>query len=386
MSDVDYYKHIQENIKELLYGNIGFHRLEKNLIETKQNNFIEQNQNLIVVSCHFCIKIPYAGVFHDYEIIFNPDNFNELPDFHFNFMEFLDLDINYITENIPTWENWDLTNSKSLLNILNEFHILYKKYLLKVINQNPYSHIKKEYNELMELLHITEDKIEVLPSDKNCMDQTNSEYSNDDISAFFCICLPIDSNALPEYYQENCDDMLNPGDDFAKLCIGKKGSDGRAVHLSLSPRIQQFLGFVELPKFARDNTVSKYVLRVKHILDEKIRITSEQYKNKHLFVSALVETFSNGIVEYDTRKFSNIKVHFLYENLDDYNCLVSVTLDGKPKERPRIELQSLYCQVGPSCNISTFFAYQPGALIEDNLAKIKNFLQIETFRLKNHKH
>lgn len=109
---------------------LGFHRLEKNHIETKQNNFIEQNENLIVVSCHFCIKIPYAGVFHDYEIIFNPDNFNELPDFHFNFMEFLDLDINYITENIPTWDNWDLTNSKSLLNILNEFQILYKKYLV----------------------------------------------------------------------------------------------------------------------------------------------------------------------------------------------------------------------------------------------------------------
>lgn len=53
------------------------------------------------------------------------------------------------------------------------------------------------------------------------------------------------------------------------------------MNLSLSPRIQQFLGFIELPKFTRDTTVSKYVLKVKNIFDEKIQISCEQVKVIH---------------------------------------------------------------------------------------------------------
>lgn len=77
---------------------------------------------------HFCIDIPYAGRKLNWEMIFDPEDFSELPDFDFNDYSFLpEPDINYIAENVPSWDNWDLTNSQSMLNILNEFLCLYKK-------------------------------------------------------------------------------------------------------------------------------------------------------------------------------------------------------------------------------------------------------------------
>lgn len=77
---------------------------------------------------HFCINIPYAGRTLNWEVIFDPENYSELPDFEFNDNTFLpEPDIDYIAEHVPSWDAWDLTDSQSLLNILNEFLVLYKK-------------------------------------------------------------------------------------------------------------------------------------------------------------------------------------------------------------------------------------------------------------------
>lgn len=76
----------------------------------------------------FVIGIPYGGKVIKWEVIFNAEDYTIGPDFVFG-EEFLeDPDIDVIEKNIPSLCNWDANNSKSLLNVLQEFLSLYKTY------------------------------------------------------------------------------------------------------------------------------------------------------------------------------------------------------------------------------------------------------------------
>lgn len=77
---------------------------------------------------HFIIKVPYAGKRLKWEIIFDPEDFDFAPDFHFNDEHFLENpDFEIIQNNIPSLVNWNLRNHKMLSQVLNEFISLYKK-------------------------------------------------------------------------------------------------------------------------------------------------------------------------------------------------------------------------------------------------------------------
>lgn len=80
------------------------------------------------------MKVPYAGKRLKWEVIFDPENFNFAPDFDFNDEEFLSYpDVDRVSENVPSWKNWNIKNPKSLAQVLNEFLILYKNYQVKII-------------------------------------------------------------------------------------------------------------------------------------------------------------------------------------------------------------------------------------------------------------
>lgn len=148
LSNSDYYEYLHNNLRELVnngrigryfltfvykliipvffFNIIGVSKFQPVDIQSKPNRFLEVTRGF--KNYHFCIDIPYAGRKLNWEMIFDPEDFSELPDFDFNDYSFLpEPDINYIAENVPSWDNWDLTNSQSMLNILNEFLCLYKK-------------------------------------------------------------------------------------------------------------------------------------------------------------------------------------------------------------------------------------------------------------------
>ncbi|XP_030761448.1 BRISC and BRCA1-A complex member 2-like [Sitophilus oryzae] len=380
MTNNEYFEHLQKNLEELFNGKIGFYKFQRTDIQAKPNKYIELLKGFN--NYHFCVTFPYAGKSLNWEIIFDPEDIRELPDFDFNDYSFLpEPDVNYIADNIPSWDKWDLTNSRAMLNILNEFLVMYKRAQVeKLLNHNKYLNIRKQYEDLLQSLNLPEDKIEVYI-------ESDVDHSREDsIGINFNMYLPIDFSDLPEYYQEDFNELLNPGEDFASLNVMKKLDNASTkVFLLLSPRAEQVLGKMKLPKFHKDATLADYALDVRNTIEEQIKHISEQHKAKNLFVSTLVEKFSSGIVEYDTTRFS--KVCFIYEDCEDYDCLVTVTLGAKfPNERPKVQLHSIYCQLGRYCNSNMSFSYDSEAPTEHNVRSLKDSLKAETLLFKDHKH
>lgn len=149
LTNSDYYNHLHTNLGVLVdCGKIGMCTFLNSLYNLKTSNSIfcpglskfetkdikaktNRYWELEVSSFknyHFCISVPYAGKNLEWEIIFNPYDFSIVPDFNFNDNTFLsEANIDYITENIPSWYSWNLREPTALLSILNEFLDLYKK-------------------------------------------------------------------------------------------------------------------------------------------------------------------------------------------------------------------------------------------------------------------
>lgn len=95
------------------------------------NSLIEGNKR---INYHFQIKIPYAGKFLKWDIIFDPEDFYFTPDFDFNDDDFLpDPDFRMIANCVPSLKDWNLKNPKALAQVLNEFLMLYKKIQVPMI-------------------------------------------------------------------------------------------------------------------------------------------------------------------------------------------------------------------------------------------------------------
>lgn len=77
---------------------------------------------------HIVIKIPYAGKFLKWEIVFDIENYNWPPNFYFYDDDFLnDPEIETVTKEIPSLAKWNSKDPHSLSQILAEMIVLYKK-------------------------------------------------------------------------------------------------------------------------------------------------------------------------------------------------------------------------------------------------------------------
>lgn len=74
------------------------------------------------------LEIPYAGKLLEWEVLFSEEDCTFAPDFDFRDEYFLaDPTVAVLTNNVPSLANWRAENSKALINVIREFHGLYKK-------------------------------------------------------------------------------------------------------------------------------------------------------------------------------------------------------------------------------------------------------------------
>ncbi|XP_048521016.1 BRISC and BRCA1-A complex member 2 [Dendroctonus ponderosae] len=366
ITNSEYGEHLKKNLDVLVNnGKIGLSKFAPDDIQSIPNKYLEVVKGYKFY--HFCINVPYAARVLNWEVIFDPEDYSELPDFEFNDNTFLpEPDIDYIAENVPSWDAWDLTNSQSLLNILNEFLVLYKKSQIDILEkQNKFVNWKEQYEELLTTLNLTADDIEVHIETKNEPDNSgNSELIIHVLS--FLIVLPINLSPLPQYAQDEMGVISeNPGDDFVQLSFLVKGRQTK-ISLSISPKAELLMGKLRLPVF-RNETLAKYALTVQALIESEIK------------------SIAHHIVECDTTRFS--KINFIFEELEDYDCLVTIQLNGTfPHEAPKVKVHSLYCQVGSSCVRTVLCPYDPKTTAEENVAVLRVRLLRDVEMFKNHTH
>lgn len=233
-------------------------------------------------------------------------------------------------------------------------------------------------------------KLNLSPNDVEVQIDTNSyDTTGDFTSVGLLIALPIDFTPLPEYCLVENGVPQNPGEDTALLSLQVKKADNSQTKptLFLTPRLEDIIGKVKLPKVCKSDTVFDYVQSVRTLIENQIQGVADQHKAKGNFISAIVNTFPNSVLEYDYRQFS--KVCFLYQEEGDFDCLVTIQLGPKfpYNERPKVQLQSIYCQSGKSCNQFVTFIYQPDSSAEQNAVSLRDLLRTEeVIEFRNHKH
>lgn len=75
------------------------------------------------------LKIPFAGQYLSWEVVFNCSLPHYPPDFDLNDESFLSsISIDAMEENVPSLLNWDFSDNKALFNVISELRVLYLKY------------------------------------------------------------------------------------------------------------------------------------------------------------------------------------------------------------------------------------------------------------------
>ncbi|XP_057658927.1 BRISC and BRCA1-A complex member 2-like [Diorhabda carinulata] len=374
---------LRKTVEELcLRSKISFRSIDLTDITI---NSIRSNNRDALDNFHFILNVPYAGKNLKWEIIFDPENFDFAPDFDFNDDEFLSyFDIDTITDNVPSWKNWNLKNPNALSQVLSEFLCLYKQHQVRKLHlENIYSRYSDEYK--------------VLIDDKNGIDEENIEVIVDGGSIHFLIRINVDCSSLPEYVQpiiykgNNLSEhtLYNQGDDFAHLKVSVSKLDGSRSNYSiqLSPRLEQVIGnfklsFADVPK---DGTLTELVSRVSKTLESHLEQIVDHHKMKKIYITHLAAVCFENIIEYDSQYFS--KAAFL-QNVDDYNCLVTITIGTKfPLEKPSVSLSSIYCSEAKSCSkLLDTYPYNPEFKPEVNIEYLLEYLQDVIQDFQNHKH
>ncbi|CAG9817956.1 unnamed protein product [Phaedon cochleariae] len=374
---------LRKNIEELcLRSKIGLSSITLNDITIPKISCAAQYG--ILDNFHFILKVPYAGKKMKWEVIFDPEDFFFTPDFLFNDDEFLENpQYDYLMDNVPSLNNWDLKNPQALAKVLNEFLGLYKKLQVeKLRTENIYSRYWEEYEAL------TTKESGIGP------EQIEVQVGN---NIDFLVSLPVDCSALPPYAQPVIfrnsphNEGYNPGFDFAHLKITILELDGARTNasLQLSPRLMQVLGpskNINLPSFQNMALVT-YVDSVSKMIETRIAAVVDHYVKKKVYIVNMAAMCSKSIIEYDAENFN--KAVFLYDDDDDeYNCLVTVSIGAKfPQEKPTVQLSSIYCQDSKFCNETIDkYPYKPSHKPEVNIEHLLEYLGDVVKKFKCHKH
>ncbi|XP_044271897.1 BRISC and BRCA1-A complex member 2-like [Tribolium madens] len=362
---------LRKNFKELfLHGKIALTPLALTDVRPTKS-YTHDN-----LSYSYAVKVPYASKRLNWELIFSPEDTKFAPDFNFNDDSFhLAYDIDSVVANVPSLEQWNVHDPKSLFTVLKQFVGLYKKQQLEKLNDNIYAHVNFEYQSLVR--EINPNEVEVY------LEHTG---------AHFLISVRVDVAALPEYLQpimSGQNDFLNPGDDTCYLKVSFVKLDGSRVNtsLQLSPRVDQLVNrkFFHFPDYSNHSSLPKYVKSVTDLLQEHIEKLVVYHKLKKEFMTCLCTIHGENMLEFDTEKFDKAVV--LLE-VDDYHCLVQIEI-GKifPEDRPTVTLISINCHpLGTTCREKINYEYDPHATPEEMLAKLIDSLSENIQNFKNHQH
>ncbi|CAG9761054.1 unnamed protein product [Ceutorhynchus assimilis] len=269
MSSLSNAQYVEHNLTTLSEpGRIGLSKFQATKVRPVTNNYVELRFGF--QNYHYQVEIPYAGSTLNWSIIFDLEDYGELPDFEFDDETFLpEPNVELIANEIPSWDMWDLTNPLAVTNILNEFLALYKKTQLEKLMK--FSHINKEYEDLLNKFGLSSDSIEVLIEKK----PGNINYRGYDLINFL-VHLPVDFKKSP-YYQQEAENLGNPGEDFVYIKVQIRirpdnEEQPRKIFLNtVSPRVQQLLETLEFPKFSNRDSLSTYTGMVQDFIESNIK-------------------------------------------------------------------------------------------------------------------
>ncbi|XP_044732188.1 BRISC and BRCA1-A complex member 2-like [Chrysoperla carnea] len=267
----------------------------------------------------FTLSIPYANNILEWTILFDINNLNLGPDFQFDDVTFLsDPDFEIIKNNVPSWNQWDINNSKSLSKIIKELYDFYKQHQINLLNQDIETRPYFEYSCLVGEKVVQANHIEVLIQGDTVM---------------FLIYLDIEYPDLPMHNEE----MKNPNGDATFLYVKFTKPNTITSKLYLTPRIEQVLGDQtnqRIPSLTSDsNCLLDYVPQVKKWLKERLEQVALNYKKSQEFISTVLLYYKSNIIEYDAVGFS--KVVLLFETKGFY-WMLTITLGKKfPADKPK---------------------------------------------------
>ncbi|KAF2905934.1 hypothetical protein ILUMI_00238 [Ignelater luminosus] len=325
---------LRKNIKEIWKdGKIG---ISSKSMKVHVNPTKASDDYSVIYKDNFILEIPYAGRALYWEVMFKDEDYGYPPDFDFPNDSFLfDPDIDTISAHMPSLANWNINNSKSLISVIRELMVLYKKYQIsRLQTDNKYSALYTEYQYLISETNDAEN-IEV--------------YIDNGGTVHFFICINISFSDLPPYVQPmligKADNVLNPNEDTATLRVALKPDSSKVQSdLQLSPRLEQVIGSastLHIPTFNKDsNNLLDYISQITTLLEERVEQISNNYKLKNEYISFIISVCGCNIIEYDSTLFS--KVVLLCE-VNNFYTLVLIQIGNKfPQEKPKVTLRSIY--------------------------------------------
>ncbi|GLV42015.1 hypothetical protein CBL_05026 [Carabus blaptoides fortunei] len=292
----------------------------------------------------FTLSVPFAGQFLDWDVIFSNDNLNFVPDFDFGDDRFIcNFDSETIIEHASSLANWNSENPKSLLIILKQLIEMYKKYQIKLLEDERYSRLYFEYSSLVGETEVNKEDVEVL------VEQSGTVH--------FLISLSVDFASLPPY-SDSTDITLNPGHDGAMLMVTFHRPDGSNIQpqLFISPRVEQALGGTgnkHIPSFPVGGCLMDYVPEVRKILADKVQTIIANYRLKNKYISQLIAQYAMSLIEYDSLNFT--KATFLFETKNFYWLLIITISNNFPREKPKWVLRSIYHMFYDQPNINVYY-------------------------------
>ncbi|CAH1791162.1 unnamed protein product [Owenia fusiformis] len=291
----------------------------------------------------FKMLLPYGGHSITWEVLFNSCYPEEPPDFIFgNDEQFFLPDL----FNLVSLLEWDHTDPKSLLYVVQELLDQYKSYQHNLIEAE--SRLKFEYQSIAE--ELGKDAIEVHVMKKG-------QYKIGPIS--FLIKLDVDFSRIPAYLTKD-----NPGEDSAVLLVNFSSSEGGRVtsQLYLSPRVEVALGGsagLRIPSFPSNGCMIDYVPSIKTLLTNKVDQTCETYEKRKEYVSAFLSHYGRSVQEYDTESFSKLTFLFDWRN---FSFLVSIDIPRSfPQDCPTFTFHSVYHELNglPYSMKKSTYPYSP---------------------------
>lgn len=358
---------LRDNIQELcMNGQIGVScmYIQINLPPKKLDyNYDIDNGNT------FTLNIPYAGKNLQWEVLFNDEDPTLAPDFDIINDTFLtDPAIDTISKHLPTLTNWDVKNSKCLVNVVREMLVLYKRYQLEKLKNEPkFMGIQEEYKRIKDELKLTDDDIELFV-ENNMLN--------------ILLSLRLDFSNLPVYIQESYfgDDvlLLNPGSDTATLKISFL-TNRVTSYLQLSPRLEKVFGdytTLHIPPYKRNDDMVEYIQLIYQMIDDKITQINEHFKLKEEYFSILLSLHGLKVLEYDNISFN--AGWFLCE-LDNFYFIVHISIGNKfPQEKPSLILRSIYNKKAngePHSLKVNNYPYSPQFKLEEMVNKMMKHVQ-----------
>ncbi|XP_034945718.1 BRISC and BRCA1-A complex member 2-like [Chelonus insularis] len=330
------------------------------------------NNGILSEDC-FRVSIPYANQILTWTVYFNIRNPDLGPDFDFDDKFFLnDPDLDDFEKNVPSLMNWDSEDSNSLLKVITELVLYYKKYQVDYLYKHG-GHLVYEYDNLLSKTEICDEDVEMilLPTVINPSE------------VHFLIRIAVDFSRLPKKsYLCNYDIIV--------LHIMYRGNNWNRItpQLLISKNLEEILGEsnnFHLPPVSTERHLMDYVLEIKKLVSTKIDSIILSSRKRKEFVNTALCLQGSSVVEYDNIEFSFIS--FLLNHKDFYFFLHFHLTPNFPIQPPKITLQSCYHLANKDelykTTLSNNFPYNPLWEPEQMFTKILIYLienEISTFQ------